>query len=307
MAKNNGNMVPFNGEFDGSKIKGKINRRILEFILTISLTASLSGCTVNEDLDEKEMSNDQVPKKEDVLPNKEYENLTTNEEMEILDEYVRYIEKTDSSKNATLASVKDLIKEQYDKGSKKLEEYGVYEKYEEEKKEFLYSMNELINMTQEKLVQNGIVPYDAYKEDYVSTDKFLKDDKVNKSFEKLEGYMNTIDGKTGEFYKQLKIWFFGSELGKSAATEDSIYKKLLKFKDDYLTNRSTPYMTEEELQLLENTYMKYVESLLDKINKSLEKYDIQIPIYVDYEEEYSENNIEQFTENIEKVETFKLI
>ena len=310
MAKNNGNMVPFNGEFDGSKIKGKINRRLLEFILTISLSASLSGCTINEDVEKNnESENVKTPSpQESIQNNKLDESLSTDEKIEIVDEYVRYIESTPSNKSTSLSNIKDLIKEQYEKGKEKYEESGAKEKVEKEKEEFFYSMNELINMTQEKLIQEGIVPFDAYEEDYVENDKFLKDDKVNKNFDRLETYMNIVDERSGAYYKQLKIWFFGTEQGKDYATEDSVYKKLLKFKDDYLTERSTPYMTEKDLEILENKYINHIEKTLDKINKSLEKYGINIPMYVNYTEDYEGEYTEEFTEEmLDAVETFKLI
>ena len=164
-------------------------------------------------------------------------------------------------------------------------------------------------LKKQTLIQNGIVPYDSYKQDYIKNDKFLEHDKVNKEFTKLDKYIDKLDQQSGLVMNKLKKWFFGSELGKKGATKDSYYYKLLQLKEDYLDERSEPYLTEEEVKELEEKYMNFVESLIKEINKKTkEKYGFEIPIYVDYQENENDEfiTLDQKSYGNDNAEIFRL-
>jgi len=289
MAKNNkGKLEKMVTTINGYKVLASVNfKAISKVVMTLTLSISLAACSVVNDISsEKEIESLKDDNKTRVEEEQKNE-VNIDQNIEIMDGYVRYVENADVPvQSESLDDTKDLIEKEYEKRKEAIENSNVKEKIQEAKYEFVYSMRELIKISDQELHDSGFISYDEYEKNYFQNNKFLASDETNKAFSRVE---SAFDFANKTFPGKVKKWLYNDERGKDFATEDSIYMQFEAFKEEYLIKRSSPYIEEEELQKLEALYMERLNLFIGKLNEIIGKYNPRFCIptgYISSEEEY---------------------
>lgn len=281
MANNNSN---FNGAYKGFKVKVKLNKRVLSGALALLMTLPVTACFKNDDSNKEQVKEE--TETVEILDENDINNNPT-EEIEIVDSYMDYIEKIDTNdltKNS--GEIRDKIMNKYDELKTKYEGSSLKDKVDEQKEEFLYSVDEILNMAEGLKTKEGeepVVPYEEYKEEHEeeitaqnegeqeatpeeeASTPYEEFEMPNESNEKTND--TSIEEKKEQINRLDKVFEYLRKFqNMTGGFMNTTFEEYDKIKEKYDIDMSDPTLSDEQVNAMMDDYITECENLLAKVN-----------------------------------------
>ena len=239
MADNNLNI--HKGEYKGNNVRVKFfSKKILAGALTISLISAPIIAQFLSDDESKELVNEETTTIEYVSEDDFINN--PDEEMKAVDAYIDYLNRNEGRLDANASSVIDSIKNKYGKLKEEYNNSNLKDQVEEQKEEFLYSINEILNMADNIQLEN----FDQFETGYKQKERQQKLKRIEE-YDAIFTHLDKFTKLPGE-------------------VTDKIYEEYQEKKEKYDLDMSKPNLTDEQVDQAINDYMDYCQNLLNKLN-----------------------------------------